>query len=211
MIKKHRLFFALEPDDKVRWEIQTVQGKLACSARMIPSEQIHVTLAFLGQQAPEVIPELCAIASRLHFEPCTLVLDQLGTFRRVSVLWLGASELPASLQDFRQTLVDELEKAGIGFDRKAWKPHLTLYRRLRNRPGIMEIGPVSWRLNQFSLLESINVKGGVEYGRQGRWKGGSPALIAGALQRRNAVTSRLVNVIRRIRAPIGHESTCDTR
>ena len=119
MTKKHRLFFALEPNQKVRRDIHAVQKKLACSGRMIPTERIHVTLAFLGQQAPEMIPQLCAIASRLHFEPCTLVLDRLGTFRRVRVLWLGATVIPAALRDFHQALLNELEKVGIGFDRKA--------------------------------------------------------------------------------------------
>ncbi len=173
MTKQHRLFFALEPDKKVRRAIHTVQNKLTCGGRMIPREQFHVTLAFLGQQAPETIPELCAIAARLHLEPCTLVLDRLGTFRRVSVLWLGSSVMPAALRDFHQALLAELEQAGFGIGRKAWKPHLTLYRRLRNRPGIMETIAVSWRLNQFSLMESINVKGGVEYCRQRQWKSGS--------------------------------------
>ena len=176
MTKKHRLFFALEPDQKVRREIYAVQKKLACSGRMIPTERIHATLAFLGQQAPEMIPQLCEIASRLNFEPCTLVLDRLGTFRRVSVLWLGATVIPASLRDFHQDLLRKLEKAGIGFDRKAWKPHLTLYRRLRNKTGIMEPVAVNWRLNQFSLIESINVQGGVEYCRQGHWKSGLPVI-----------------------------------
>ena len=120
MTKKHRLFFALEPDQKSGGKIYAVQKKLACSGRMIPTERIHVTLAFLGQQAPEMIPQLCEIASRLNFEPCMLVLDRLGTFRRVSVLWLGATVIPASLRDFHQALLSELEKAGIGFDRKAW-------------------------------------------------------------------------------------------
>lgn len=176
MTKKHRLFFALEPNQKVRREIHAVQKKLACSGRMIPTERIHITLAFLGQQTPEMIPQLCAIASRLHFEPCTLVLDRLGTFRRVRVLWLGATVIPASLRDFHQTLLSELEKSGIGFDRKAWKPHLTLYRRLRNKTGIMERVAVNWRLNQFSLMESINVQGGVEYCRQGHWQSGSSVI-----------------------------------
>ena len=176
MTKKQRLFFALEPKQKVRQEIHAVQKKLACSGRMVPLERIHITLAFLGQQAPETIPQLCAIASRLNFEPCTLVLDRLGTFRRVSVLWLGATVVPAPLRDFHQALLSELETAGIGFDRKAWKPHLTLYRRLRNKTGIMERVAVSWRLNQFSLMESINVQGGVEYCRQGHWQSGSSVI-----------------------------------
>lgn len=176
MTNKFRLFFALVPDQAVKREVHAVQKKLACNARMIPAEQIHVTLAFLGQQSAETIPQLCAMASQLYFEPCKLVLDRLGTFRRVNVLWLGASEVPTSLRNFRQALMEGLEKAGIGFDHKAWRPHLTLYRGLRNKAGIMEFDPVVWRLNQFSLIESINVKCGVEYRRQGHWKSGSSVI-----------------------------------
>ena len=150
-----------------------MQRKLACKGRIIAAEQFHITLAFLGQQAPEVLTELRSIASGLHFEPCTLVLDRLGTFGGTNVLWLGATKIPASLMDFHQALLGELQKGGIALDHKSWEPHLTLYRRLRNKPAIMETVAVSWRLNQFSLIESINVKGGVEYCRQGHWKSGS--------------------------------------
>ena len=173
MTKTHRLFFALEPDEKVRHEIFAIQKELEGSGRVIPASQLHITLAFLGQQPPEMIRTLCALASRLHFNSCTLVLDRLGTFRRAGVLWLGASAIPDALRDFQQNLLLELEHDGIGFDRKTWKPHLTLYRRLRNRPVIMETNPVRWRLNEFSLIESVTVKNGVEYHRQGCWKCGS--------------------------------------
>jgi len=173
MMKKHRLFFALEPDEKVRREIQAVQQRLACNGRKVPEHQFHITLAFLGMQPAEIIPEVSAIASRVHFSPCSLVLDRFGLFRRAGVLWIGATIIPAALQNFQLALLDNLERADIGYDRKAWKPHLTLYRRLRNRPVIMETNPVRWRLNEFSLIESVTVKNGVEYHRQGCWKCGS--------------------------------------
>jgi len=173
MTKTHRLFFALEPDEKVRREIHAVQKKLDCNGRMVPENQFHVTLAFLGMQPAEIIPEVSAIASRVPFSPCSLVLDRFGIFRRAGVLWIGATIIPAALQNFQLALLDNLERADIGYDRKAWKPHLTLYRRLRNRPVIMETVPVTWRLNEFSLIESINVKSGIEYHRQGCWKYGS--------------------------------------
>jgi len=173
MTKSQRLFFALEPGEKVRHEIGAVQKELEGIGRIIPAPQFHVTLAFLGQQPPEMFQNLCAMASRLHFKPCTLVLDRLGSFRRAGVLWLGTTAIPDALRDFQQTMLLELEHAGIEFDRKVWKPHLTLYRRLRNKPVIMDSNPVSWRLNEFSLLESVNVKNGVEYHRQGCWKSGS--------------------------------------
>ena len=176
MTKKHRLFFALEPDEKVRQEIHAVQEQLACNGRKVPEKQFHITLAFLGMQPAEIIPEVSAVASRVPFSPCSLVLDRFGIFRRAGVLWLGTTVIPAALQNFQLALLDELEKADIGYDRKTWKPHITLYRRLRNRPVIMETVPVTWQLNQFSLVESINVKSGVEYCRQGCWKSGSSVI-----------------------------------
>jgi 2'-5' RNA ligase len=176
MAKRHRLFFALEPDEKVRREIHAVQKKLDCNGRKVPENQFHITLAFLGMQPAEMIPEVSAIASRVPFSPCALVLDRFGIFRRAGVLWIGTTIIPAALQNFHQALLDELERADIGYDRKAWEPHLTLYRRLRNRPVIMDTVPVTWQLNQFSLVESINVKSGIEYCRQGCWKSGSSAI-----------------------------------
>ena len=109
----------------------------------------------------------------MRFEPCTLVSDRLCTFRCASVLWLGKTVIPTALRNLHRALLEELERADIGYDHKAWKPHLTLYRRLRNKPVIMETVPVTWQLNQFSLIESINVKSGIEYCRQGYWKSGS--------------------------------------
>ncbi len=169
MSKKHRLFFALEPSPRVRTEIHAVQERLNGSGRAILPQQFHITLAFLGMQESVLIPKLCAIAAQVPLAPCTLVLDRPGNFRRSKVLWLGASTIPDALSDFRRALVQGIETAGIEFDQKAWKIHLTLYRGLRKPPHIMETVPVTWPLNGFSLIESVSVKNGVEYHRQARW------------------------------------------
>jgi 2'-5' RNA ligase len=97
----------------------------------------------------------------------------MGSFRRTGVLWLGAKIIPAPLRDFQQSLIEGIESAGIDRDRKEWKLHLTLYRRLRKPPSIMETVPLAWFLDGFSLIESVSVKSGVEYHRQGHWKCGS--------------------------------------
>jgi 2'-5' RNA ligase len=108
-----------------------------------------------------------------------VALDQLGSFRRAGVLWLGVSTLPDVLQDFQQSLIEAIEAAGIDRDRKEWKFHITLYRRLRNLPRIMETVPVAWPLDGFSLIESVSVNNGVEYHRQGHWKCGSSGIQPG--------------------------------
>jgi 2'-5' RNA ligase len=121
-------------------------------------------------QQADLIPEIQGIASRLSFEPCRVVLDQFGQFRRAGVLWMGASEIPAALRDFQISLVGAMLEAGIGHDRKAWKFHVTLYRKLRMPSSIMDPVAIEWSLNGFELIESISVGNGVEYHSIGRWK-----------------------------------------
>ena len=175
---KHRLFFALEPGDSVRQAVGRLQSTLGLDARPVPAANFHVTLAFLGMQNPAVIPVVCDVASRLAFPPCEVTMDSLGRFKRAGVLWLGADEVSAVLQQFQQDLVEGLLEAGVGYDRKPWKFHLTLYRKLRKPPPTIDPVAIRWRLNSFSLVESVSVRRGVEYHRVGLWKaagqGGNP-------------------------------------
>ena len=170
MSQRHRLFFSLEPDRGVRQELEQVQQSLGVSGRAARPAQFHATLAFLGMQQAELIPEIRDIASSLSFEPCRVVLDQFGQFRRVGILWLGASELPAPLRGFQDDLVGALLKAGIGHDRKAWRFHVTLYRKMRKPSSIMDPVAIEWSLNGFDLIESVSVGNGVEYHSIGHWK-----------------------------------------
>ena len=153
----------------MRRTVHSVQLGLAAQGRAIDPGQFRITLVFLGAQPGAVIPVLGSIANSLSFQPCTLLLDRLGTFGRAGVLWLGSKHIPRDLQDFQRSLLTAIDEAGIEHDRKAWKLHLTLYRRLRKQPCIMNTVPVPWLLNGFSLIESVNLKSGVEYRRLGYW------------------------------------------
>lgn len=168
----------MQPDDGVRKAVGQVRQTLKLDARPVPAANFHVTLAFLGMQESAVIPVACEMASKLVFPPCGVVLDRLGRFTRAGVLWLGASEVPEALQRFQQDLVDSLLEAGIGYDRKPWKFHLTLYRKMRKPPPTMDPVAIRWRFNGFSLVESVSVRSGVEYHTLGHWQaagqGGQP-------------------------------------
>ena len=168
--KKHRLFFALVPDDAVRRRVQELQRQLAGSGRAVTPANLHVTLAFLGMHEATVIPDVCDIASRLAFPRCRVVLDCLGQFGDGRVLWLGAATVPEPLQEFQQSLVGALTAAGIGHDPKPWKFHLTLYRRLRKAPPTLGPVAIEWPLKGFELIESVGSKNGVEYHSIAHWK-----------------------------------------
>lgn len=169
MTSRRRLFFALEPPDAIRKEILLAQKSMALEGRAVIPEQFHVTLAFLGMQPAEIIPTLQSMASKLVMRQCTITLDRIGCFQRAGVLWLGASHVPAALDEFHLSLLEGLEQAGIDRDRKPWELHLTVYRRLRMPHPIMHIVPVVWPLDGFNLIESVSVKSGVEYRRHGHW------------------------------------------
>ena len=168
--ERKRLFFALNPASRVRAEVAAVQDALDVQGRAVPSANFHVTLAFLGMQDAGIIPDVCAAAASVPFPGCEIVLDRLGRFKRAGVLWLGASEVPPVLADFQHRLVGALLAAGIGYDRKPWKPHLTLYRKLRTAPPTMAPVAVRWRLDGFSLVESVSVNRGVIYHDLARWE-----------------------------------------
>jgi len=168
----HRLFFALVPGRAVSARIAELQDSLPVTGRAASPHQFHATLAFLGMQRHEIIPVIREIAAGLTFSPCRLELDTIGQFRHAGVLWLGVSEVPAALQEFQRLLVEALAHARIGHDPKPWEFHVTLYRKLRKAPPIMNPAAIEWTVDGFELVESVNVGNGVEYHSIGRWKAG---------------------------------------
>ena len=99
-------------------------------------EQLHFTLAFLGEQPEEAVPRLVRAA-----EPCAglrpfeLSLRAAGGFpnaRRPHVLWLGVGEGAAELQSLAAQLQAGLRSAGFALEDRPFRAHLTI---ARVKPG----------------------------------------------------------------------------
>ena len=102
--------------------------------RFSPRENYHLTLAFLGEigevqarDAVAVLDAACAGAVPVELRP-----EGLGHFGRPSdaTLWLGIAATP-ELVALCDRVRSELERAGIPFDDKPFRPHITLARRAR--------------------------------------------------------------------------------
>ncbi|OUP09823.1 RNA 2',3'-cyclic phosphodiesterase [Collinsella sp. An2] len=131
-----RAFVALElPGDVVEDLVvlaRQLQGYVR--GRFMRRETYHVTLAFLGEvdesaarRAMDALDAACA-----GCDAPLLVAEGLGTFGRPhdATLWLGLREVP-ELMDIAAAVRHALDKAGVVFDRKAFRPHITLARRAR--------------------------------------------------------------------------------
>jgi 2'-5' RNA ligase len=143
-----RLFCALRlsaetVEELSRWQAEAFSA--AADVRVLGSEQLHVTLAFLGSRPTS---ELDAIAGELRaaalaVAPAILTVKGYRETRSVGMLVLDDEGGRAA--SLAVDLHERLERLGVYEpERRAWLPHLTVI-RFRRRPGLQpalpELGP----------------------------------------------------------------------
>jgi len=156
-----RLFFALWPDDATRTELMRLQASIR--GRLIPYSNLHLTLAFLGQQPAALVPDLQEILSRLAAETANLKLDRVGYFSRTHIAWAGTHETPQELLQLAQELTLALAQHGIRLNNpRDFTPHITLARDAAP-PQDFNFEPIAWRAHQAALVQSDTMPEGSVY------------------------------------------------
>lgn len=130
-----RTFIALNLPSKERQRIHRAVRALReedLPVRWVESENLHVTLKFLGELRPERLPEVEAAVGRAASgtAPFTMTLQGFGAFptlRRPRVIWMGAEATP-ELRCLKQDLEWALADCGFEAETRAFHPHLTLGR-----------------------------------------------------------------------------------
>ena len=160
-----RLFFALWPDPAVRRTLRraTRNAVRSCGGRPVPPDNYHITLAFLGNVAADLFPEIVAGAATVPVPAITLTLDRLGYWPRPRVLWLGPRRCPQILTVLADNLWTRMESIGLPRERRVYQPHLTLCRKVRAAPAVEAPAPVRWPIASFALVESVTTAGGARY------------------------------------------------
>jgi len=128
-----RLFFAIE----LPAEVRAALGRLRDGGddyRWVEPGQLHVTLAFLGEQPEDALRRLeqigtsAAAASRAG----TLRLGEAGSYGprgAPRVLWIGLGGDVAGLIGLQSNLASALRQAGFAIEDRPFSPHITLARR----------------------------------------------------------------------------------
>jgi len=168
-----RLFFALWPDDAVRAQLARWSRDLhaLCGGRTTRPENLHVTLAFLGDVEDARVAEVERAASEVAPRAATLVLDQPGYWKHNRIAWAGASTVPAGLDAFVVELRSALARSHISFDSKGFVSHVTLLRDAREPRAMPALDPIEWRLDGFALVRSVTLPKGSRYEIRKSWKG----------------------------------------
>lgn len=127
------------------------------------TENLHITLAFLGAIDHARFDELVGAAGTVRHRPLELLLDQPGYWKHNKIAWLGASEVPAALESTVADLRAALSAAGFRFDPKPFVAHITLLRAARAPRELPALDPVRWQANGFALMASENDRSGPHY------------------------------------------------
>lgn len=167
-----RLFFALWPEAVTRTHLIKVQhGLVPPGARAVHSENLHITLVFLGHQ--DTSAQHCAeqAAAQLRATPFSITLDCLGHWPHPRILWLGALHYPAALHELEAGLRRALAPCRMALDNRPYLPHLTLARNARKMETLPVLpASVVWHVRDFVLAESISQPGaGTHYRVLARW------------------------------------------
>lgn len=159
-----RLFTALWPDEQQRQQLRQQIKGLPHHGRAVKADNWHITLKYLGPCDAEQQACLQQQLEGLAIPAIRLQLDHSGCFPRPQVAWLGCPVVPPELEE----LVARLERAlheGCGFDTepRRYRPHITIYRKVRDYPRLTLEAPLTLTFTSIVLVESLSTPEGVHY------------------------------------------------
>ena len=160
-----RLFFALWPDARVREELaQWVRGCHGlCGGRATRPENLHATLAFLGDVEATAVAPLIDLAAGMRTTAFDLSVDVLAYWPHNRIVYAGCRESPAALRMLAAAMRADLSGLGFRVDARPYTAHVTLLRNAQREPSAAPTSPLRWRVREIALVESLRQNGKLVY------------------------------------------------
>ena len=166
-----RLFTAINFSSNIKeaiYDITDILRQMSQRGNFTLRENYHLTLAFIGEYLSLYGP-LSAVNS-VQFEPVSLEFAKIGFFNSKDgdICYLAFKHSQESTA-LRLELCRALTEQGVDFDKKEFKPHLTLARRFISAQGfsadrVNAILPQKEILvDAISLMKSERINGVLKY------------------------------------------------
>ena len=167
-----RAFVAVEIPEEMRAALVDLQAGLP--GRHVPEENLHLTLAFLGEVSDAKIFDIAEGLADLRLEAPDLVVTALDIFggRKPALVFATVSPSPA-LETARQAVGACCRRAGVSLRRERFRPHVTLSRfgrQFGDREARLLAGhlgpvaPIMAEAEGFAIYRSVLGPGGPNYG-----------------------------------------------
>jgi 2'-5' RNA ligase len=174
-----RLFLAIPlPPDLAARASQILPTSLP-ALRRVKAENLHVTLAFLGQTPDERLDDVAAAAreAAARVSAFALSFDRAGRFPergRPRVVWLGIAGGEASVAELGAGVYAALRTRRLSFDDRPLAPHLTLARVVEDASSAeaktvgaalegLAIEELRFEVNDITVVQSVLSPKGPRY------------------------------------------------
>jgi 2'-5' RNA ligase len=135
MDEKIRSFIAIEINDAtIKASIMRFQKAmltLDVDLKPVNTENIHLTLRFLGDLTPTMIEKIAEELKNIRFPPFEIEFRDVGVFpnqNHIKIIWIGITKGFTELIDLNNQLTAKLVNIGFLPETRKFKPHLTVAR-----------------------------------------------------------------------------------
>jgi RNA 2',3'-cyclic 3'-phosphodiesterase len=152
-----RLFFALLPDLGTRECLSgaVAELKLSGRARPVAPENLHITLAFVGEVPGRDVRLYREAGESLGLRRCAIELDAWEYWPNSAAVVLAGRENPPDLAAQTDSLRAAVAvHAGAKREESRWRAHATLARKVTQAPVLPAMSPIIWVSDSFSLMRS---------------------------------------------------------
>lgn len=135
-----RFFIALEIPSENLAQFQSIQAnlhKFIPQAKITNLDKIHLTLAFIGEQADDTKSSLVEIIKQStqnipSFEVTPAYIDGFPNLHNPQVLWVGVKGDIDKILIIRERIKDGLENLHLPVDERRFTPHITIAKLSNN-------------------------------------------------------------------------------
>ncbi|WP_321301652.1 RNA 2',3'-cyclic phosphodiesterase [uncultured Sphaerochaeta sp.] len=161
-----RLFYALLFPESTLQQLTSIQNTIVpylSKGNPTSKGNLHLTLAFLGEQDEKILPLLSDILEAMPKREMEVLFNHVGTFPKQGgdIIYSGIAHHTGLFQ-LQKTLVALLQAYHVVFKDTRFKAHITLFRRARFTE-LPEIAGFSSKAKSITLMQSHRVQGILTY------------------------------------------------
>jgi 2'-5' RNA ligase len=160
-----RLFIAINFNSDIKSGLVALRDALRSRSErgnFTRDENLHITLAFIGEVNPKKADKIKAIMDTVTFAPFAATVERLGTFSRGTLWWAGLRE-DKPLMDLQREIEHKLALCGFEMDGRKYSPHITLGREVMTDAKPWKIEPFGETAGGIDLMMSERIGGKLMY------------------------------------------------
>jgi 2'-5' RNA ligase len=125
---------------------------------------LHSTLVFIGNVGQSGLEALRLAAQEVSGRAFELCLEEARYWEHNHIVYAAPKLFPPHLVHLVGTLEQHLTAHRFKFDRREYKPHVTLLRNAGwTGASLPSMSPVCWQMKDFALMQSVQQGGQASY------------------------------------------------